>query len=339
MPQRVPSPFLLLGLLAACGGGAGDAETTAATEETSKGGFLRVDETLAAEREPDAPPTVEIPAPKVVPGHLPSEERSAHEAMPAVEASPAGPSLEDQAREALGASDGASAARLLSQLVTSHLDSGADDRAALARWSAMLREAQELHRWSKKGSWRAVEARVQPGDGLIAIRKRVLASHPEILICTGQIARANDLGPDATLRPETDLRVPVDRASMLIDLSAMWAFYRLGDELVAGWEIGVGKDGSQTQPGTYTIGLKQENPMWCPLGREPVPFGDPQNPLGTRWLAWHIDGRSTSLGIHGTNDPSGVGRRVSEGCIRMRNPEVEELFEILPLGAEIRVQP
>ena len=56
-------------------------------------------------------------------------------------------------------------------------------------------------------------------------------------------------------------------------------------------------------------------------------------------MAWHEDGKGTSLGFHGTNDPQGVGRRVSDGCIRMRNEDVEVLFAITPLGAAVRVQP
>jgi lipoprotein-anchoring transpeptidase ErfK/SrfK len=48
---------------------------------------------------------------------------------------------------------------------------------------------------------------------------------------------------------------------------------------------------------------------------------------------------SRSLGIHGTNDPTSIGKRVSQGCIRMRNEDVEALFEILPEGATVTVQP
>ena len=70
-----------------------------------------------------------------------------------------------------------------------------------------------------------------------------------------------------------------------------------------------------------------------------MPFGDPTNPLGTRWLEWGVDGKGTSLGFHGTNDPDGVGGRVSEGCVRMRNEDVELLFDILPRDAEVVVQP
>jgi lipoprotein-anchoring transpeptidase ErfK/SrfK len=76
-----------------------------------------------------------------------------------------------------------------------------------------------------------------------------------------------------------------------------------------------------------------------PVGKLNLPFGHPDNPLGTRWLAWHRGEENTSYGIHGTNDPTGIGGEVSNGCIRMLNPEVEVLFDILPLGAEVRVQP
>ena len=110
--------------------------------------------------------------------------------------------------------------------------------------------------------------------------------------------------------------------------------------LVAAWIVGVGRPGNDTRPGTYRIGDKQVDPMWFRPGREPVPFGDPENPLGTRWLGWEeADGRESSLGFHGTNDPEGIGQAVSDGCIRMYNRHVEELFDILPKEAEVVVQP
>lgn len=71
-------------------------------------------------------------------------------------------------------------------------------------------------------------------------------------------------------------------------------------------------------------------------GHAPVPYGDPGNPLGTRWIAW--DGRQ-GFGFHGTWSPETVGTAASDGCIRLRNEDVERLFEILPQGAEIDVRP
>jgi lipoprotein-anchoring transpeptidase ErfK/SrfK len=74
------------------------------------------------------------------------------------------------------------------------------------------------------------------------------------------------------------------------------------------------------------------------VGHEPVPYGDPANPLGTRWIAWFRDGVKTSYGFHGTTDPASVGNASSDGCVRFYNEDVERLFDILPVGAPIRVR-
>lgn len=213
------------------------------------------------------------------------------------------------------------------------------DPAVLRRWSEGLNAAQRGYRWDKNGDWPSVSVKVEPGDFLIALRKRVLKDHPDLLVCTGQIERANQTS-GGVLKPGQVLRVPTDRARMLVDLDAHWAFYLLGDEVAAAWEVGVGKEGKATRVGTYTVGEKKENPMWFRPGGSPVPFGDPENPLGTRWIAWVLPGGEASgLGFHGTNEPDSVGKDQSQGCIRMRNHDVEELCEILPRDAEITVEP
>ncbi len=232
------------------------------------------------------------------------------------------------------------AARGFSSLLMTALDLGwAEDRADLARWSHALGQAQAQHRWNPHGEWPAIEVEVQAGDHLIGIRKRVLAQHTDLLLSTGLIARANRLRNENSLRLGEKLRIPTDRASARVDVSARWVLFLLGDEVACAWEVGVGKQAGSTRVGEYTIGDKREEPMWFAQGRDPVPFGDPENPLGTRWMAWYQDGKPTSLGFHGTNDEKGIGFMVSEGCIRMRNAEVEDLFEILPKDAKVMVHP
>ncbi len=232
------------------------------------------------------------------------------------------------------------AARAWSTLLLAELSSPwPADAVRLARWSTALRTAQSAHRWNRKGPWASIEIEVQPGDSLISVRKRAIAMRPDLVVCTGQIARANELSGDV-IRPGQVLRVPTDTASVIVDLSAHWALYLLGDEVVDAWPVGVGKQGSETQEGTFTVGEKKENPMWFPVGRQPVPHGDPENPLGTRWIAWlAADGRTTGLGFHGTNEPDSIGGNASLGCIRMRDADVEALFEILPRGAQVHVRP
>lgn len=212
-------------------------------------------------------------------------------------------------------------------------------RENLAAWSQQLRAVQRHHRWSKAGSWPSRTVEVQRGDNLIAVRKRVLSEDPALLVSTGLIARANELQGE-TIHPGQKLRVPVDRARMLVDLDAHWTFFLLGDEVVEGWLVGVGHENSTTPAGAYTIGEKTREPMWFRKGAAPVAFGDPRNPLGTRWIEWlGPDGGETHLGFHGTNDPASIGVDQSQGCIRMRNEDVEALFEVLPKGAVVVVQP
>ncbi len=213
------------------------------------------------------------------------------------------------------------------------------DRDSLVAWSDALARAEAGYRWNPDGGWGSSDVEVQAGDSLISVRKRVLKDHPEWLLCTGQIARANGLRGE-TIHPGQALKVPTSRANVLVDLDAHWALYRLGSEVVAAWEVGVGKPGTETPPGEYVVGEKTKDPPWFRPGHAPVPFGDPENPLGSRWIAWQkADGTNTGLGFHGTKEPNSIGEDQSQGCVRMRQPAVEELFEILPKGAKITVQP
>jgi hypothetical protein len=248
--------------------------------------------------------------------------------------------LAHDAERALVAAHHRDASRVYSDLLLDEIQAPwAADADTLRRWSAQLARAQSRYQWDKSADWPAVEVKVEKGDSLISIRKRVLEQHPEMLICTGQIERANGI-QGRTIQPGQTLRVPSTRAHVLVDLDAHWVFYLLDDVVAAAWEVGIGKASSETRPGQYTVGEKRAEPMWFPPGRDPVPFGDPANPLGTRWIAWlNPDGSTSRLGFHGTNDPESIGQDRSEGCIRMRNSDVEELFEILPKGAVITVRP
>ena len=325
---------LLLTLAAACGGG----EVSA--QEGGRSGFARPDPEPAVEipaAEPSAPPPAPDPEP------APEEPVAEAPAPEPVEASPAADpraALEARAESLFEGGDAAGAARAYSELILAEVSgSGPADRQALARWAEAIERVQARHRWNARADWPSVEARVHPGDSLIAVRKRVLAAHPDLLVCTGLISKANQLRNENSIRPDDTLRIPSEPARLLVDLSSRWAFYLFGDEVAAAWEVGVGRDDSETTPGTYTIGLKQKEPAWHPAGEEMVSYGDPKNPLGERWLAWYDEnGRNTQLGIHGTNDESGVGGRVSQGCIRMRNEDVVLLFDILPLGSAVVVQ-
>jgi len=227
------------------------------------------------------------------------------------------------------------AAACFSELIQAELDAPWEAEAAiLGDWSERLHEAQACYRWRRDGEWPAIEIEVQEGDTLIGLRKRAIERSPGLNVCTGLIERANQLGE--YLRKGQVLRVPTDPVHVEIDLSAKWLLYFHGEEVVEAWEVATGSPDTPTEPGHYTVGEKIPEPMWFPPGRASVPFGDPRNPLGTRWIT--LVG-SDGLGIHGTWEPETLGKEVSDGCIRLRNDHVEELFEILPRGSTVVVRP
>ncbi|MBM7661781.1 lipoprotein-anchoring transpeptidase ErfK/SrfK [Bacillus mesophilus] len=99
--------------------------------------------------------------------------------------------------------------------------------------------------------------------------------------------------------------------------------------------IATGKE-SLTPRGTFTVVTKLVNPEYTP---KKIPGGDPNNPLGTRWLGLDVPGTSgRTYGIHGTSNPDSIGKYVTKGCIRLHNEEIEALFEIVPIGTKVTIK-
>jgi len=113
-----------------------------------------------------------------------------------------------------------------------------------------------------------------------------------------------------------------------------------GEVLFKLYHVGIGRQ-NRTPAGDFEIKNKLREPAWTPPGRV-IPYGDPQNVLGTRWLGLKPVGNTNpalrGYGIHGTWEPDTVGTPASEGCIRMRNEDVEELFDIVPVGTRVVIK-
>ncbi len=96
--------------------------------------------------------------------------------------------------------------------------------------------------------------------------------------------------------------------------------------VVRTYPVAVGADLSPSPSGEFKITHRIAQPTYYAPGVV-IPPGK-ANPLGTRWLGLSQKG----YGIHGTNAPRSIGRRASHGCIRMRNRDIEELFELVRAG-------
>lgn len=97
------------------------------------------------------------------------------------------------------------------------------------------------------------------------------------------------------------------------------------------YPIAVGASQTPSPNGEFRIANRIERPTYYTPGKAVGP--GPGNPLGTRWLGLSLKG----YGIHGTNEPRSIGKRASHGCIRMRNADVEELFEIVRVGDAVEL--
>ncbi|MBT2665391.1 L,D-transpeptidase [Bacillus sp. ISL-4] len=99
--------------------------------------------------------------------------------------------------------------------------------------------------------------------------------------------------------------------------------------------VGTGKSQELTPEGIFTVKVKAVNPYYR---KKNIPGGDPRNPLGSRWIgfdAQNTDGRI--YGIHGTNQPSSIGKYISNGCVRMHKSDVERLYEKVPIGTKVLI--
>ncbi len=105
------------------------------------------------------------------------------------------------------------------------------------------------------------------------------------------------------------------------------------------YKVGTGVFG-KTPVGTFVVREKIPEPTWWPPDGREVPFGHPDNILGTRWMSVRATGDTPDVrgyGIHGTWEPDSVGKASSAGCLRMINAEVQELFTYIPVGTPLRI--
>jgi L,D-transpeptidase catalytic domain len=112
-----------------------------------------------------------------------------------------------------------------------------------------------------------------------------------------------------------------------------------GFQVTRSWDVATAKPGWITPVGEWSLYQKRENPTWYNPALDSwgasmpaVVPGGPGNPMGTRALYITAPGL---IRIHGTTSPDSIGRYASHGCIRMHNEQVEELYELVPVGAKV----
>jgi lipoprotein-anchoring transpeptidase ErfK/SrfK len=145
------------------------------------------------------------------------------------------------------------------------------------------------------------------------------------------------------LQPKVSTRELADKYPQFITIDrpgfTLRFFKRL--RLARTYRIAVGQVGLETPAGLYHVQNKAVNPAWHvpnsawagSLAGQVIPGGTAENPLKSRWMGIY-DG----AGIHGTADVGSLGTAASHGCIRMAIPDVEELYDQVPVQTPVFVQ-
>ena len=164
---------------------------------------------------------------------------------------------------------------------------------------------------------------IQPGDTLGKIASRY-GTTIELL------RKANHLTGDK-IRVGDRLRIYQGKFAVAVSKNANTLTVTDAGKFFKRYRVGTGQF-SKTPVGDFKITVRQEKPDWH-RGDKIVPFGDPENILGTHWLGLDVRG----YGIHGTWETNSIGKQSSAGCIRMLNDDVAELFTLLPVGTPVSI--
>lgn len=204
-----------------------------------------------------------------------------------------------------------------------------------------------------------------PGDDIVGAVRSVEAVHEDTLI---DLARRNNLGYDAieqanpgvdpwlpgagtvVILPTRFILPPVPREGIVLNVPEMRLYYypkpKKGEQpVVVTYPVSVGRMDWKTPIGLTHVVAKDANPTWTvpdSILAEHASHGDflpkvvpagPNNPLGLFAMRLGIKGYL----IHGTNNPNGMGMRVTHGCMRLYPDDIAALFKIVPVGTPVRI--
>ncbi len=135
------------------------------------------------------------------------------------------------------------------------------------------------------------------------------------------------------LRAGRRLRIPDQVFTIEINKMFNRLYLKAAGVVIKEYPVSTGKSADQTPVGIFLIRSRYPYPTWFHKGVV-VPAASPENYLGSRWLGFD----KPQFGIHGTIFPELIGQPASKGCIRMKNEDIEELYEFIPVGTVVVIK-
>ncbi len=209
-----------------------------------------------------------------------------------------------------------------------------------ANWSTVGKElASAVRKKAEKNDWKAqsVVHKVVPRDNLIKIARRYHSTVEGIKLFN---KRKNDIvriGDRFSIVPGP-WKITLSKKARLLNL---WRKEKDSWQIFAVFPIGVGRK-NLTPNGKFVINIRLRHPRWHGPDGRIFAYGDKENPLGDYFLKLRrVSPRGAKkdqgYGIHGSADDSSMGRSLSNGCIRMKNSDVEILYYLLPAMTPVEI--
>ena len=170
-----------------------------------------------------------------------------------------------------------------------------------------------------------VEYTVQRGDSLDGLAKKFHTTRE-------LIAKGNNI-TGSIIREADRYKILNGTFTASVSKTRNDLVLRLNDRFFKRYLVGTGQY-QKTPVGRFQVMDRVAQPVWWRPDGKRIPYGDPENLLGTHWLSLDVRG----YGIHGTWETNSVGKQSSAGCVRLLNPDVEELYYLLPIGTVVEIQ-
>lgn len=193
----------------------------------------------------------------------------------------------------------------------------------VAGWQKRIEDINIKLLFSSVITPKSIAYQIRPGDTLNKIAR-------EHKTTAELIMKSNNIS-GSFIVPGRKLKIWNAPFSILVDKSQNILLLKSDEEVIKTYIVSTGKNNC-TPAGTFRITNKLLNPTWFKAGAI-LPPGSAENVLGTRWMGFDLAG----YGIHGTTEPKELGKQVTQGCVRLSNFDVEELYSIVPPGTEVTI--
>ncbi|MGR3300864.1 MAG: L,D-transpeptidase family protein [Candidatus Scalindua sp.] len=276
-------------------------------------GFIREDDIIITTEELDNVPDVEVSKKPVTPDKKKEVKKKAKKSLHSYKV----------VSEYLKSGKKYEARNELSDLYFAETDKARRDEI-----KDKLDELNEELVFSKTPSPDAIIYVVRPGDSLIRIASQFNTNY-EFIVRINNKHRTS-------IRVGERLKILKGNVTVLVDKSDYTLTLLLDGHFIKQYPVGTGKS-DRTPEGKFVVDNKLINPVWySPDGI--YQFGDPKNVLGTRWIGFEDKEGLYGYGIHGTADPDSIGKEMSNGCIRLKNEDVEDLFDYVKPKMTVVIQ-